>query len=137
MRPTHPRHVHLHDLTRHSPTRRKTRRLACIKRRGAVSTCVTTPIILSGPTNPWALHLPTPLPRGATQASTWTRVAPAMCPRHLCAPTRRVGSRGSATWPCVPRRIRAGPARHVSSLHHVSSAGSAENKPFFAILIKD
>ena len=61
---------------------------------------------------------------------------------RVCATLHSVGSRASATWPCVPRRTRAGPARHVSSMccvsstRHVSSAGFVENKtPFFAILI--
>ena len=30
---------------------------------------------------------------------------------HLCHVGPRVGSRGSATWPCVPRRIHMGPVR--------------------------
>ena len=77
------------------------------------------------------------LPRGATRASTWTRVAPATCPHHLAPPERRVGLRGSAMWPCVPCHIHTGPAHHVSSACHVSSAGPAENKPLFAILIKE
>ena len=89
----------------YSPTWRKTRKLGRIKGRGAVSTCVTTPIILPGPTNPWALHLPDPP----------CHVAPLGCPRGLVWPLpcvratlHHVGSSGSAMWPCVPRRTRRG-----------------------------
>ena len=104
----------------HSPTWRKTTRLLRIKGRGAVSVCVTAPIILPRPTNPWALHLPSLLPRGTTRASAWTRVASCHVSALPVPPARRVGLAGSATWPCVPRRIRAGPARHVSLRRHVS-----------------
>ena len=54
------------------------------------------------------------------------------------ATLHRVGWRGSATWPCVTRRTRASPARHVnsthcvSSTHHVSSAGLWKIKPPFS-----
>ena len=51
-------------------------------------------------------------------------------PCHAFAPPkRRVGSHSSATWLCVPSRIRAGPEHHVSSVRHVSSAGAAEINP--------
>ena len=73
----------------------------CIKRRGAVSTCVTAPIILPGPTNPCALHTPAPLPTWRPSwASAWTHVAschmsaPPMCHMRLAW-----AMRGSATWP--------------------------------------
>ena len=72
----------------------------------------------------------------STRASAWTRVALPRIRATCAPPARRVGLRGSATWPCVPRCILVGPARHVSSACHVSSAGPAENKPLFVIVIK-
>ena len=62
----------------------------------------------------------------------------ATCPRHLHL---MWATRGSATWPCVPRRICAGPACHVSSVPSQLLATSAtgfvdQNTPLFAILIK-
>ena len=67
------------NLREHSPTRRKTEEFTRIKCGGPVSIC-QGPIILPRPTNPWALHLPSPLPRGVTRASEWP---PATCPHHL------------------------------------------------------
>ena len=55
----------------------------------------------------------------------------AMRSRHLgvtsAPPERRVGSRGSATWPCVPCRIRVAPACHVSSRMPRQLSWSCEN----------
>ena len=79
----------------------------------------------------WALHLPGPLPRGATRASAWTRVVlPCLCATCV-PPAPLVGSCGSATWPCVLHRICAGFAHHFSSACHVSSTSPAEIKPLF------
>ena len=118
------------------PHGEKGRHWRILKGRGAVRICVTAPIILPGPTIPWALHLPTSLPCGATRASAWTCVAPATCPHHLlhawALHLPRMGSCGSATWPCVSRHIRACSARHVSFACHVSSMGLAEIKPPFS-----
>ena len=119
----------------HSPTRRKTAKFTHIKCRGAVSLCVTAPIILPGPTIPWALHLPAPLPSGATRASTWTHVASCHVSAPPAPPARRMGLVGSATWPCVPRRIRAGPTRQVSVRATSAPRGLWNKNPFFMILI--
>ena len=107
------------NLQEHSPKWRKTEKFTHVKRRGAVSICVTAPIILPGPTNPWALHLPAPLPRDTTQVFAWTRVASCHVSAPPAPPARRVGLASSATWPCVPRRIRAGLACHVSLARHI------------------
>ena len=56
-----------------------------------------------------------------TRASAWS------C--HVSSPPPWVGPRGSATWPCVQCRIRAGP------MHHVNSASPVEiQNPLFAFL---
>ena len=80
-----------------------------------------------------------------TRAFAWTRVdRVAFCHASVppAPPTRCVGLAGSATWPCMPRRIRAGPARHVSFARLVSIYVPRHpralwiKQPFFAILIK-
>ena len=109
--------------------------------RGAVSTCVTTPIILPPPTYPWALHLPALLPHGTTWASTWTRVAHARCLPHLCATCapfeRRVGlaalPRGLA---CRVASVQVSRARSAScAMSALQSCGF--KPPFFAFLSKE
>ena len=115
----------------HSPTRRKTWRFAHIKGRGAVSDCVTAPIILLEPTNPWALHLPTPLPRGAPHGR----------PRGLLP---RVRATCASHGPCValPRGLNATShprwsPRATSSFVPCHQRGLWNKKtPFFAILIR-
>ena len=70
-----PRHLHIRNVWEHSPTRKKIMEMAFIKDRGAVRICVTAPIYLPGPTNPWALHTPIPPAMWRpTWASAWTRV---------------------------------------------------------------
>ena len=124
----------------HSPTRKKKGEIVSIKARAVYHKCVTGPILLPGPTNLWALHLPAPsLQHGATWAPAWTCVALATCPR-------RVGSRDSATWAhaALPRGLTQlchvalpamshprGPTGHVSSVRHLSSAGPMKIKPLF------
>ena len=126
---TMPRVLHFKSTREHSPTRRKTAKFTLIKGRGVVSICVTAPINLRGLTNPWALHLPSPLPRGAPhgrlRGPTWP---PATCPCHLratCAlrgPCSALPLGLSAAlhlcWSRAPRQL----ARHVSLTRHVSSA---------------
>ena len=113
---TRPRRLHRLDSVGHSPTRNKRRRISTIKHRGAVRICVTSPIYLPGPNNMWALHLPTPLPRGAPhgrpRGPTWT---PATCPhlvRHLrlawatCSPATWPQCHvASALWRLMPRQL--------------------------------
>ena len=55
-----PRHLYIRTVWEHSPTRKKRMEMMTINYRWAVRICVTAPIYLPGPTNPWALHLPTP-----------------------------------------------------------------------------
>ena len=109
------RHVSCKGKTpgEHSPTRRKRRRIARIKGRGAVSICVTAPIILPGPTNTWALHLPTLLscgaPLGHLHGPAWP---PAMCPRPARNLRPAWATRGLATWPqCSVASARWSPAQ--------------------------
>ena len=111
MRPPH--HLHIRNVWEHSPTRKKIIEIVTIKDRGAVHICVTAPIYLPGPTNPWALHLPTPLPRGAPHGrSCGPAWPPATCLRHM---RLAWATRGPATWPlcrvasarwsCAPRQL--------------------------------
>ena len=111
----------------HSPTQNKRQRIATIKHRGAVCICVTAPIYLPGPTNPWALHLPDPPchvapltgdrvdPRGllpcvsALCATCVSRGSPAALPRGLNAASHPHGG------PTRHVSLRPGPARHISS----------------------
>ena len=109
-----PRHLLIRTVGEDRPTRKKRMEMMTIKYRGAVRICVTAPIYLPGPTDPWALHLPTPLPRGTPhghpRGPTWPL---ATCPRHLCLAW---ATRGPATWPqcriasarwsCAPRQHR-------------------------------
>ena len=92
-----PRHLQKKKPQKHSPTRTKKTEITTIKDRGAVSICVTTPIISPGTTNPWALHLQTPLPRGAPhghpRGPAWP---PATYSHHL---RLAWAMRGPATWP--------------------------------------
>ena len=126
-----PRCLHKLNSAGHSPTRNKRRRIVTIKDRRAVRICVTAPIYLPGPTNPWALHLPTPLPHGAPHGRPRGPVDPrGLLPRvyALCA---TCASRGPPA--ALPRGLsaalhpRGGPACHISLLAgpacHVSSCG--------------
>ena len=84
----------------HSSTWKKKAKFTRLKCRGAVSICVTTPIISPGPTNTWALHLPIPLPRGAPHGCPCGPPWPlATCPRHLCHLCLTWAMCGPATWP--------------------------------------
>ena len=102
----------------HSPTRKKKRRRSRLKCGGAVRICVTAPMNSPVPTNPWALHLPTNLARGAhTGAHVDPRCRVAL--RHVAARCASCASRGPPA--ALPRGLRAashprgGPARHVSA----------------------
>ena len=122
MRP--PRHMHIRNVWEHSPTRKKIIEIATIKDRGAIRICVTAPIYLPGPTNPWALHMPTPLlcgaPHGGPRRPAWPF---ATCPRHL---RLAWATRGPATWP----QCRVASARLSRVPHQLvgatSSAGSVD-----------
>ena len=104
-----PRVLHMKNVWEHSPTWKKKTEIVSMKCGAVLRYCVTAPIILPGPTNPWALQLPTPLPCGAPQRrSRRPAWPPATCPRHL-----RIAwaMRGPATWPqcrvASPRWSRA------------------------------
>ena len=115
----------------HSPTRRKTLQFACIKCRGAISDCITAPIILSGPTNQWALHLPTPLPCGAPHGRpcgpTWP---PTMCPRHLhlAWAIRGLTATLHPRKSCAPRQLRA---PHHRLCHVIRGVCGIKKTPLF------
>ena len=67
-----------------------------------------------------------------SRASAWTHVA--SC--HVSAPLApRVGHARPCHVASVPRRIRAGPARHISPMRHVSPWSCGNKTTFFAILI--
>ena len=111
MRP--PCHLHITNVLQHSPTWKKIIEISTIKDRGGVHICVTVPIYLRGPTNHWALHLPTPQPRGAAHKRLRGPAWPlATCARHLRLawamrdpttwPMCRVAS---ARWSRAPRRL--------------------------------
>ena len=90
-------HLQIKISREHSPTRKKSAEKTLIKGERLLNLCVSTPINLLGPTNPWAHHLPAQRPlatwhhlglcmdsRGpatrpryisATQAPAWARVA--------------------------------------------------------------
>ena len=71
-------------------------------------------------------------PSPASPPATW-RPSRASAP---CAPLAlHVGLRGPATWPCVPRRIRPGPACRVSSSPH-QLRGLWSKIPLFVILVR-
>ena len=124
-----PHHLHIRNVWEHSPTRKKIMEMASIKHRGAVRICVTAPIYLLGPTNPWALHLSTRLRRGALhgrpRGPAWP---PATCLHHLCLVW---ATRGPATWP----QCRVASARWSRAprqlAHHISIAGLWNKNPFF------
>ena len=130
--------LHFKSIGEHSPTRRKTAKLTPIKGRGAVSLCVTSRIILPGPTNPWTLHLLAPLPRGTTRASAWTRVAYATCLRSVCH-LRLTWARAALPHGDASASHPRGPVCHVSPARPCAPhqhRGPAEINPtFFAILI--
>ena len=93
----HSRHLQKKKSRKRSPTRTKKSEIATIKDRGAVSIGVTSPIISREPTNPWALHIPTPLPHGAPHGRPRGHVWPlATCLRYL---RLAWAMRGPATWP--------------------------------------
>ena len=121
----------------HSPTRRKRRRIACIKRRGAVRICVTAPIYLPRPTNLWTLHMPTLLPRGTPhgcpRGPAWTRVASCHVSAPYAPPAPRVGHPRLCHVALVSRRIymvvpRAMSARLLVLL--TTSATAGKSTPF-------
>ena len=119
-----PRHLQIKNSREHSPTRKKSAEMTCIKWGRLLRLCATVPNLLPGPTNPWAYHLPARrsschmAPPRRLRGLTWLCHASAPHPRHVGA---TVGPRGAATWPCVPCRIRAG-----LRPRHVSSAGPVE-----------
>ena len=107
-----PHHMHIRNVWEHSPTQKRIIEMVTIKDRGVVRICVTAPMYLPGPTNPWALHLPTPC---HVTPLTGVRVDPCgllPCLHATCA------SRGPRA--ALPRGLsvvlhpRAGPARHIS-----------------------
>ena len=105
------------------PTQRKKMGIASIKDRGAVSICVTAPIYLPRPTNPWALHLLTPwhvapLPGIRVDLHGLLPRVPATCTScGPCAALPRVLSPTShPRWSHAPRQCPC----------HVSSVGSME-----------
>ena len=125
-----PRHLHIRNVWEHSTTRKKIIEMSTIKHTRVVRICVTAPIYLPGPTNPWALHLPTPPPRTwrPSRASAWTRVA--SC--HVSAsPAPCVGYARPCHVASVPRRIHASPARHVSSARHFICGVCGIKTPLF------
>ena len=123
-------------MREHSPTRKKRKQNGQAYKAGRFNAIALLP----------QSYNQGPLTRGPSKCqpplATW-------CPlRHLCGlswplprihttcapPARRVGSHGSAMWPCVPRYICAGSVCHISSARHVSSTGFAENNPLFGLL---
>ena len=121
----------LRHETGHSLTRKKQKNPACINYRGAVRICVTAPIYLPGPTNPWALHLPTPLPRGTPHGRlhgpAWTCVASCHVSAPCAPPAPRVGHPQPCHLALVPSHVRAvvpcaTSTRHLDSLTTSSPA---------------
>ena len=127
--PMHPpRHLHIRTVWEHSPTRKKRMEMMTINYREVVPICVTAPIHLPGPTNPWALHLPTFC---HVAPHTGVRVDPRGLLPHVRALCATCASSGPPT--ALPRSLnatshpRGGPTRHVSSpagpARHVSTCG--------------
>ena len=101
----------IYTITRDIVPHGEKQRYARIEGRGAVRICVTAPINLPGPTNLWALYLPSPC-HVVPLTGVWvTRVA--SC--HVSAPPAPcVGYARPCHVASVPCRIRVGPAHHVS-----------------------
>ena len=98
------------------PTRKRFSKTLSLNIGAVQRYCVTAPIILPGPTIPWALQMHTPLPRGAphgrSRGQAWP---PATCPRPMRHLRLAWATHGPATWPqcgvasarwsCVPRQL--------------------------------
>ena len=128
-----PRRLQKKNSRELSPTRRKMKKLARTKGRGAVRICVTGPIISPGPTNPWALQMP------ASPLATW---CPLGRPRGLAWPLPRVRiSSGHSGSPRGPRSTFPGGLacrvasarvpRATAALLATSAPRSCGNKPPF------
>ena len=122
--------LHMKNVWEHSPTRKKKTEIVSMKCGAVLRYCVTAPIILPGPTNPWALQLPTPLPRadphGRPRGPIWPL---ATCPRHL-----RIAwaTSGPATWPhCRVASARWSRAPRQLACHIIHGVCGIKKTPFF------